>query len=120
MSGGLPGTHKLLLDACRTVSGVRVVDRPGVVLDPPAVYVSPPSLTWEAYELDTAEAVFEVVLAVAANDRAVEQLYELLPQVTAALDSSEADAVVKTAEPGVWQSGTVGLPCYFIRVEAAI
>jgi hypothetical protein len=113
--------HGQLCDAVDgVVPGVRVYRRPGASLNPPAFYVQPPSLTWDAYEDDPTESVFECVLVVAADDRALARLFELLPQVTRALDESAAEAVVKSAEPGIWRVGTAELPAYFIRVEVAL
>lgn len=120
MSGGPVAAREALAVACESVQGVVVVRRPGVQFAPPAVYFPLPTLSWDGYEPEPTEAVFEVVLAVAATERAIEQLEELRPLVTAALDESTADAVVKTAEPGLWRSGNTELPCYFIRIEAAI
>jgi hypothetical protein len=123
MSGGLAHVHGVLMAALVEVSGLSVAKRPGQALNPPAAYVGPPSLTWDGFETHAREGVFEVVLAAPATDRAVEVLYAFLPRVVEALDTidrDEADVVVKSAEPGVWQSGTISLPCYFIRVEAAL
>jgi hypothetical protein len=109
-----------LADAAETVSGVRVLRRPGAQGAPPLVYVPPPSLTWDGYEINPTDAVFEVVLAVAADEYAIERLYEFLPPVCEALDTAKGcDATVKSAEPGVWRAGSTDLPAYFIRVEAA-
>jgi len=123
MSGELRRVHDVLSTALRAVEGLSVADRPGQALNPPAAYVGPPTLTWDGFETHAREGVFEVVLAAPANDRAVDVLYDFLPRVCEALDTidrDEADVVVKSAEPGVWQSGTISLPCYFIRVEAAL
>jgi hypothetical protein len=128
MSGELRRVHDALVHALKGVADLDVAQRPGQVLNPPAAYVGPPTLTWDAYEPQAREAVFEVVLAAPLSGEAVDVLYDYLPRVSEALDTiprdpaqpHSADVVVKTAEPGVWQSGTVSLPCYFIRVEAVL
>ncbi len=123
MSGELGRVHQVLREALLTVDGLDVPKRPSQPLAPPAAYVGPPSLVWDGYETHAREATFEVVLVAAARDDAVDVLYGFLPRVSEALDNIDrrkADVVVKSAEPGTWQSGTQTLPCYFIRVEAAL
>lgn len=121
MSGAYAAGHAGLCDALDTVGGLRVLRRPGALGNPPVAYVPPPELTWDGYVTEPTEAVFEVVLAVAADDRAIENLFRFLPLVTAAIeDAEQVDAVVKTATPGVWRTGNTELPCYFIRTEVAV
>jgi hypothetical protein len=120
MSGGYAVAHDRLCVALEQgAQGVRTLRRPGVAGETPLAYVQPPTLSWDGFEIDPTEAVFEVILAVAADEKAIERLFDLLPQVTNALDQAE-DAVVKSAEPGVWRAGASELPAYFIRVEVAI
>jgi hypothetical protein len=103
------------------VPDVRCIREPGAQGNPPIVYVGPPSLTWQDYGFGPTTAVYEVVLAVAADERAVDRLFDLLGPVTDAIDGSrEAEASVVSAEPGVWQAGNSNLPAYFIRAEAAV
>lgn len=125
MSGGYVAAHAGLADAIQAgVDTVRVLRVPGVVGDPPLVYVQPPTLSWDGYITEPTESVYEVVLAVKADEHAVQRLFELLPLVTAAIDGARqthnVDAVVKTAEPGVWRVGNTELPAYFIRTEVSI
>jgi len=103
------------------VPQVRCTRQPGAQAEPPMVYIGPPSLTWEDYGLGATSAAYEVVLAVPADERAVDRLFELLDPITNAIDEGEdAGAVVVSAEPGVWQAGNTNLPAYFIRAEAAV
>ena len=117
---GIRSIADALADLLTEIEGLRVERRPGAAPAPPALYVPPATMSWDGYAAAPTEASFELVLAVAADERAVETLYDLLPQVTETIDGSTVDAVVKSAEPGVWRVGAVELPAYFITVEAAI
>lgn len=117
---GVRGIAADLAALLGAIEGLRVEQRPGKAPAPPVVYIPPAAFAWEGYVLAPTEATFELVLAVAADERAVEALYDLLPQVTESIDGSAVDAVVKSADPGVWRVGSVELPAYFITVEAAI
>lgn len=118
--GGIAAIGEALAQVCATVPDLLVLRQPGVAGPPPLVYVPPASMTWDGYVAAPTEAAFELVLAVAATPEAIASLYDLLPQVTEAVDNSDVDAVVKSAEPGLWRTGTTELPAYFIRIEAAI
>lgn len=117
---GVRGAADDLATLLETVGGLRIERRPGGAPAPPVLYVPPAELTWDGYALAPTAASWQLVLAVAADERAIEALYDLLPQVTETIDGSSVDAVVKSAEPGVWRVGAVELPAYFITVEAAI
>lgn len=108
-----------LVAAVRTVDGLRVYTDPGAVLDPPAAIVGPPALTFGGPTSDPVGARFVVVVCVAFDDRAMTRLFELLPEVTAAVES-ETDAVVSEAMPGTWQSNQTALPSYEISVEMSL
>jgi hypothetical protein len=105
----------------QNVPRVRCLRRPLVSGDPPFFYVQPPSMTWETYGFGPTEAVYEGVLAVAADENAVDRLLEFLRPITDAIDGAkDVDAAVVSAEPGVWRAGNTELPAYFIRAEAAV
>lgn len=108
-----------LAAALRTVDGLRVYTDPGAVIDPPGALVGPPQLTWGGYVAAPTEARFVVVLMVAADERALERLWDLVPLVAAAVDTVP-DAVVRQANPGVWLTGGIELPCYEIQIEASL
>lgn len=108
-----------LLAALGTVDELRVESDVGAQLDPPAAMVGPPALTFGGPTSDPAGATFVVIVAVAADDRAVDRLFALLPEVTAAIES-QTDAVVTGADPGAWQNGSTALPCYEISVEMSL
>jgi len=110
--------REALLSACLAVPGLRAY-LPGDDLEPPAVLVSPPQLTWRTASSQPSEAVFQVVVVVGASERALEQLDALVPQVAEAIDGSGV-GVVRTAEPGTWDVGAIPLPAYFIETEVAL
>lgn len=113
-------TSQALAAALRTVPKLRVYTDPGAVIDPPGVLVGPPRLTWGGYVGDPTDALFVVTLAVPADDRALERLWDLVPQVAEAIDTVP-DAVVRSAEPGMWTTGNgTDLPCYLINVECSL
>lgn len=106
-----------LLAALRTAAGVRVYDDPGALVDPPAVVLTPPRLTWSGYRSDPTDATFVAVAVVAADERASARLWDLVPLVAAAADELP-DAAVKSAQPGTW--GSSELPAYLIEIEVAL
>lgn len=109
-----------LIVALRTVEGLRVYDDPGAVIDPPGAIVGPPSLAWEGYCAGPSAARFLVVVAVALDERALPQLWELAPRVALAIETDVPDAVVRRADPGVWAGGGVDLPSYELQIEVSL
>lgn len=90
------------------------------LIDPPAVALAPPRLTFSGpLEFGPRDARWSAVMAVPAGDRVVDDLFRLLPHVVGALDGT-ADAVVTSAEPGVYRAGATELPAYFITIEVAL
>jgi len=103
------------------VEGVRLYRDPaGAVASPPAVMVGPPRLTWESVCSEPTEATFVVYVLAAMNERAVAQLWELVPAVAAAIDEHVRAASVIEANPGVFNAGGRELPSYEITVEVAL
>ena len=127
MSGSYQGAHARLVEVLEAAgkaapAGVQfgATGKPGPLGNPPMALVPAPELTWDAVMGAPTEAVFEVVIAVAADERAIERLFLLLPIVTAAIDDADGlDASVLSATPGVWRTGGTDLPCYFVRTEIA-
>lgn len=110
-----------LADALRYV----VVGDLSELTDPPAVALSPPSLTWDGpFEFGPSAATWVIALVVASGNGTttlgpVGDLFTLLPVVAQAIDGT-ADAVVRQAEPGVYRAGASELPAYFITAEVAL
>ncbi|WP_181778929.1 hypothetical protein [Pseudonocardia pini] len=106
--------------ALKAVDGVRVYEDLGTTFDPPALVVMPPELSWDGYLSAPTEATFTVVLAVRADERAMQRLWDLAPAVAVAIDQVQ-DAVVKRAIPGTTPSGSGSpLPAYLFEVECAL
>lgn len=108
-------------DALPAEDTFRVLGELADDVDPPAVILAPPELDWSDAPIGTGPtlATWTVALVVGATDRTVAELYRLLPVVTNALDGV-ANAVMRTGEPGTWQSGSTPLPAYLLRVEVAL
>lgn len=106
-----------LMATLGTVKGVRVVTDPGQAVDPPALVIVPPTLTYDVYAPGPSDAKFQVPLVVAGDERAVETLEALLPAVEQAIYASE-DAALTGAQSGHW--GTPPLPCYLLTIEVAV
>lgn len=108
-----------LNEALKGVEGVRVYDDPGANMDPPALLVGPPTLTWEGYGSGPVNARIIVYLVVPENDRALEKLGELVASVADAIDDT-SDSVVVRADPGLLIVGGQELPSYEVLVEVAL
>lgn len=108
-----------LTAALKTVPGCEVPDTQGANLDPPSLVLSPPALTWEGLCSGPTSATWLVFVVVAAEERALERLWDLLPQVTDAIDAV-TDAAVIRADPGAFRAGATDLPCYEITVEVSL
>lgn len=109
----------LLLAALGQVDGLRAYETLSESLEPPAVLVSAPRLTWALGQSEPTEATYSVVVVVPADERALQRLDVLVPQVAAAIDGTDI-GVVRTAEPGTWDVGGISLPCYFVETEVAL
>lgn len=108
-----------LTAALRSVAGLRVYTDPSAVVDPPGAFVGPPALSWETFTTDPVRASFFVYLVAAQNDRALESLWDLIPEVSAAVATYDRAAVI-SAEPGSWLSGRTELPAYVFTVETTL
>lgn len=109
--------RRSLEDTLRTIPGVRVVLDPGEAIDPPALVLVPPTLTYDAYFAGPTEASFDVPLVVANDDRAMKTLELLLPLVEQAIHDT-SDAALTGAAPGNW--GSPPLPCYLLTIEVTV
>lgn len=88
----------------------------------PAVVISPPRLLFEgppSANPTSMTLTLQVVVDVNPPDRALPQLWDLVPQVAAAADMT--DGVVTQAVPGTFGvAGTVQLPAYDITIEVPL
>lgn len=108
-----------LIEALKTVDGLRVYQEVGASESPPMAVLGPPSLTWEVYDTEPTSATFQVAVVVAMNERALERLWEFAPLVAAAVDTVPNAAVIR-ADPGAFESGGAKLPAYNITVECSL
>ncbi|MEU0467210.1 hypothetical protein ABZ215_24685 [Amycolatopsis sp. NPDC006131] len=88
-------------------------------LAPPAVLLGAPQLTWGTYGPAPTTATFPVFLIVDLDSRALERLWQLVGPVTAAIDTVP-DAVVQSADPGMYPTGSQNLPSYSLSVEVSL
>lgn len=101
------------------IAGGLRVHRVGDPLDPPAVLIEPPSLTWVRRGPAPSEATFRVAVVIAADDREAERATELALSVAALVDGLRG-FVVRSAEPDRVKSGSTELPCFMINIEVAL
>lgn len=106
--------------ALKTVPGTRVYTDPSAMVDPPGLVIGPPRLQWQTMCTGPTEAVFTVYVVTALNDRTLERLWELVPQVADAVDNNMYDAVVLRADPGVFPAGGPDLPAYEMTIEISL
>lgn len=110
-----------LITALKSVDGLRVYSDAGAVLDPPAALLGPPQLDWAAYNTSLPDsATFIVLVAVTADERAVERLWDLVSTVAVAIETVPG-AVVRQAFPvSVSAGGQSDLPAYQISTEMSL
>ncbi len=110
-----------LAKALNTVPDLSTTTDPGDALSsPPAAVLGAPRLTWETGCLEPTGAQFPVFLVVDANEFAVERLWQLVEDVAKAVDQHMADAVVLSADPGTFPTGTSQLPMYELTIEVSL
>jgi hypothetical protein len=110
-----------LIAALKTVDKLRVISDGTAALDPPCALLGPPQLDWTAYNgPGPGQATFVVLIAVPADDRATERLWDLVVTVAAAVESV-VDAVVRSAFPiSVTVGQSADLPAYQLQVEMSL
>jgi len=114
--GTIRDRAEALSEALSTVDGARVYTDPAATIDPPGIVLGPPALFWESGCLQPTSARFLVYVVETNDDRAIERLWDLVPQVSAVVDLLPSAAVI-TANPGTYTSGGTELPAYLIQVE---
>ncbi len=110
-------TYDVIATALKGLRSPRFYSDFSATVAPPAVVLGPPEQVWEGYGDAPRSATFQVALVVAKNSRAVPDLLDLLPSVTAVLHDVQDCAVVRAA-PGTWPVGE--LPAYLIEVECSL
>ena len=105
------------------LSGLRVYDRLGEDVDPPAVLVSLPRLEFNGRvpgEPTNATFTIPVFGRRDGTSDVSDELASWLPIVAERLDGLNGQVSVIAAEPGTWPAGGVELPAYLIQVEVAL
>jgi len=103
-----------LLEELLRGAGLRVSSDVADSLSPPVVVVGPARMTWAGYGR-APQLVYPLFVVVPADGRIVERLYELVPQVVAAVEGGDVDARVTEARP----TTSDGLPAYEVLVEVS-
>lgn len=109
-----------LLAALDTVPDLRTHRDLSARIDPPAVVLGPPALTWDTVCREPSEATFIVFIVVAADERAIERLWTLNENVADAIDRDARDAAVRRTDPATYSTGGVELPAYAMQVDFAL
>jgi hypothetical protein len=108
-----------LAAALRLVPETPVHTDPGAVIAPRAIVLGPPSLQWETGFSQPTSARFLVYAIESPDDGTVERLWDFVTEVADAIDTT-TDAVVLSANPAVYTSGTTELPAYEILTEVSL
>lgn len=109
-----------IVAALETIEGLSVYTETSTQPNPPCVYVTPPALTWSAYNAVTADqAVFSLFLVVASNGYSVSTVEPLIESIAAAL-AGLPDSALTRAAPSSWGAGGAQLPAYLFTLEAGL
>lgn len=104
---------------------VRTMDDLGGLVSPPVVLIGPPTLLRTTPGIEPNEATFSIFAVVDADERALDRLDELEPQVvevieTATFAGAPMGAVVRSSTPQFYVSGNANLPCYRMQTEVPL
>ncbi|QFU87877.1 hypothetical protein [Amycolatopsis sp. YIM 10] len=107
----IQAAHEQLTAALSTVDGCRVYGL-GDSIAPPGLVVGAPRLAWDAYNTGgmPTSATFPVFLVVGFAERTLPELYELVPVVAQAIETT--DATIAGANPGTYVGANTELPAY--------
>lgn len=107
-----------LANLLQSGTGVQVYTEPDATINPPAIMIGPPELSWTVYNgAGPDSAKWLLYLIVAANGYAMAALEPLIGNVAAVLANTPgAPTITDAALPGVWEK----LPCYIIPIEGGV
>lgn len=111
-----------LLAAVDTVEGLRVHRDLGANVTPPAALLGAPALGWRSFcGPQPTSARFVLFIVVDATERALEDLWALVPKVATAVEQEMKSAAVQdgpsAAMPTTWNSAGIELPAYELTIE---
>lgn len=110
-----------LAKALREVPGLRVYTQLGEDVDPPAVMVSLPRVTFEGrYAGEPTGATFTIPVFARMEEDTSNNLARWLTVVAEVLDGLNDQVSLGPAEPGTWPAGGIELPAYLLQVEVAL
>jgi hypothetical protein len=107
-----------LAAALAKVPGLQVVTDLTGAIRPPAVIVTPPTFTFEAYGPEPTEVTTVLAIVEPVSDRALANLLGWVPLVAEAVHAA-ADAYVTRAEPSTFSTSGTGptpLPAYLLEI----
>lgn len=105
--------------ALERVEGLKIYEDPAATIRLPAALVFAPELRLVVGDAAT-DAIFPVLLVVAADKNALANLGPLIESAAEAIHEYVQDAVVTAASPGNYSAGGELLPCYALHVEVAL
>ena len=105
--------------ALERVDGLKIYDDPADTIRLPAALVFAPELRL-VVGAEATDAIFPVLLVVAADGNAIANLSDLVPRAAEAIHEYVENAVVTAASPGNYSAGGDLLPCYALHVEVAL
>ncbi len=123
MSTPVKDAVALLVQALKTVPGVGgsvYTDPAAPNIQCPAIVIGPPALLFESGRVTPTEAQFPIWVVVDSGALAAEQLWELAPAVSAAIDEYTSGVVSQLATPFPFPNGTTDLPSYQLIVEVPL
>lgn len=109
-----------LAEALGTLKGLHVHTQLGDDVDPPAVMVSLPRVTFDGRIAEATGATFTIPLFARREGDVSDDLARWLPDVVATIDGLNDQVTVTAAAPGTWPAGGVELPAYLLEVEVAL
>lgn len=108
-----------LMAALATVPDVTVYPFGGSAIETPALVLSVPNLEWRSGCVPPTDATFAVAAVVQSDEDAAQRLWDLVVQVSQAVQQLPNAAVVR-ADPSQYPTGNDPLPAYDISIEVSL
>lgn len=103
-------------------TGVQVYTEPDAAVNPPAIMIGPPELSWTVFNGEGPDqAKWLLYLIVSANGQSLAALEPLLTKVAAVLAGTPgAPTITDSALPGSWKASGAELPAYLVTLEGNV